>query len=152
MLYLVNVIRQANIEDLNDVHDIEAVSFKDPYPKGFLKALFQIYPETSFVAMKNDQVIGYIIASSDRGDGHLISIAVHPRERRQKVGQALMNKLLAILHRQKVTLLRLEVRKSNQIAHMFYQKLGFEFSHVIPQYYYDEDGWVFYKTVERAVS
>ena len=146
------MIRQANIEDLNDVHDIEAVSFKDPYPKGFLKALFQIYPETSFVAMKNDQVIGYIIASSDRGDGHLISIAVHPLERRQKVGEALVKKLLAILHKQKVTLLRLEVRKTNEIAQMFYKKLGFEYSHVIPQHYYDEEGWVFYKTVERAVS
>ena len=56
LLYLVNVIRQANIDDLNDVHDIETVSFKDPYPKGFLKALFQIYPETSFVAMKNDKL------------------------------------------------------------------------------------------------
>jgi ribosomal-protein-alanine N-acetyltransferase len=145
------MIRKATIEDLNEVHEIESVSFKDPYPRGFLKALFQIYPETSLVAMKNEQVIGYIIASSDRGDGHLISIAVHPQERRQKVGEVLIKKLLAILHKQKISLLRLEVRKSNEIAQMFYQKLGFEFSHVIPQYYYDEDGWAFYKTVEKTV-
>jgi ribosomal-protein-alanine N-acetyltransferase len=145
------MIRKATIEDLNEVHGIESVSFKDPYPRGFLKAHFQIYPETSLVAMRDEQVIGYIIASSDRDDGHLISIAVHPRERRQKVGEALIKKLLAILHKQKITLLRLEVRKSNEIAQMFYQKLGFEFSHVIPQYYYDEDGWAFYKTVEKTV-
>jgi ribosomal-protein-alanine N-acetyltransferase len=145
------MIRKATIEDLNEVHGIEFVSFKDPYPRGFLKALFHIYPETSLVAMKNERVIGYIIASSERGDGHLISIAVHPRERRLNVGEALVKKLLAILHKQKVTLLRLEVRKSNEIAQMFYKKLGFEFSHVIPHYYYDEDGWAFYKTVEKAV-
>ena len=145
------MIRKATIEDLNEVHGIESVSFKDPYPRGFLKALFQIYPETSLVAMRDEQVIGYIIASSDRDDGHLISIAVHPRERRQKVGEALIKKLLAILHKQKITLLRLEVRKSNEIAQIFYKKLGFEFSHVIPQYYYDEDGWAFYKTVDKAV-
>jgi ribosomal-protein-alanine N-acetyltransferase len=149
---LIDVIRKATIKDLSEVHDIESVSFKDPYPRGFLKALFQIYPETSLVALKNERVIGYIIASSDRGDGHLISIAVHPLERRQNVGEALIKTLLAILHKQRVTLLRLEVRKSNEVAQMFYKKLGFEFSHVIPQYYYDEDGWVFYKTVEKAVS
>lgn len=146
------MIRKATVEDLNEVHSIESVSFKDPYPRGFLKALFQIYPETSLVAVKNDQVIGYIIASSERGDGHLISLAVHPLERRQNVGEALIKTLLTILHKQRVTLLRLEVRKSNKVAQMFYKKLGFKFSHVIPQYYYDEDGWVFYKTVEKTVS
>lgn len=149
---MVDVIRKATIEDLKEVHRIESVSFKDPYPRGFLKALFQIYPETSLVAVKNERVIGYVIASSDRGDGHLISIAVHPLARRQKVGEALMKKLLAMLHKRKVTLLRLEVRKSNEIAQRFYNKLGFEFSHVIPQYYYDEDGWAFYKMVESGVS
>ena len=111
MSQLVDIIRKATSEDLNEVHAIESISFKDPYPRGFLKALFQIYPETSLVAVKNERVIGYIIASSDRGDGHLIAIAVHPLERRQNVGEALVKKLLAILHKQKVTLLRLEVRK-----------------------------------------
>ncbi len=148
---MIDVIRPALIEDLNDVHNIESLSFKDPYPRGFLKALFQIYSETCLVAVKNKQVIGYIIASSDRGDGHLISIAVHPKERRRKIGEALIKKLLLILQKQGVTLLRLEVRKTNEFAQIFYKKLGFEFSHVISQYYIDEDGWVFYKTLESAV-
>jgi ribosomal-protein-alanine N-acetyltransferase len=147
---MIDVIRPANIQDLNEVHQLESLSFKDPYPRGFLKALFHIYSDTSLVAVKKDRVIGYIIASSDRGDGHLISIAVHPMERRQKVGEALVRELLVILRQQGVTLLRLEVRKTNELAQMFYKKLGFTFSHVIPQYYCDEDGWVFYKTIERA--
>jgi ribosomal-protein-alanine N-acetyltransferase len=146
---MIDVIRPANLKDLNEVHQLESISFKDPYPRGFLKALFQIYSDTSLVAVKNDRVIGYIIASADREDGHLISIAVHPIERRQKVGKALIRALLAILRQQGVTLLRLEVRKTNELAQMFYKKLGFKFSHVIPQYYCDEDGWVFYKTVEQ---
>ena len=138
-------IRVAQAADLPRVHDIEARSFREPYPSALIATLFARHPQTFLVAEREGRVVGYVIASTFRDRAHLISIAVAPEARRQKIGHALLRRLLQRLKDMGgVHTVRLEVRQSNKIAQRFYERLGFQYSHVVAGYYPDEDGLVYF--------
>lgn len=141
-------IREASREDLDAVYAIEKQSFKDPYPMDFLGFLYEADRKTFLVAEKDGAVVGYIIASVERDLGHIISIAVNPLERNKNIGRALMGKVLKILKTSDVTSVRLEVRRSNIEAQSFYEELGFKHSHVLENYYGDEDALVYFKQLK----
>jgi ribosomal-protein-alanine N-acetyltransferase len=141
------IIRKVSKKDLNAIYEIERLSFRRPYPNGFLKTLYTIYSNHFLIAEKNGQPVGYILATHTHNNGHIISIAVHPSVRRKGIGKKLLTTLEEALNKLGVTLLRLEVRKSNILAQHFYEELDFTFSYTIEHYYNDEDGLVYYKTL-----
>jgi len=140
-------IRTVSREDLERVYDIEKESFKDPYPLAFISFLYDTDQKTFLVAEKDGTVVGYIIASAENNKGHIISIAIHPSERRKEIGRALMGEILKILKEIGVTTVILEVRKSNIEAQKLYEFLGFKYSHDLDKYYCDEDALVYFKTL-----
>ena len=140
-------IRNVSRGDLERVYDIEKESFRDPYPPAFINFLYDIDQKTFLVAEKDGTVVGYIIASADRDRGHIISIAIHPSERRKEIGRALMGEMLKILEDIGVATVRLEVRKSNIEAQKLYELLGFKYSHDLDKYYSDEDALVYLKSL-----
>lgn len=133
------MIRRFNLSDLFQILKIEHKSFpKSPYDWETFVSLFSKYPDTFLVFTNKhkkgeEEIWGYIIYSPD---GHIISIAVHPKYRRKGVGTKLINQALSSPHLKKVWA---EVRQSNTIAHAFYLKLGFEIIGILPNYYGDED-------------
>ena len=130
-------IRQAKIEDLPRIYEIEALSFKDPYPYHYLKALYHLSP-IFLVATLSNEVAGYIIALLRwKNMGHIISLAVHPSYRRKGIGKLLLNRTLVILRGLGATSCRLEVREDNIPAQLLYRSLGFLESHRIKGYYSD---------------
>jgi len=141
-------IRKAVEKDLEALYEIERLSFKDPYPPGFMRALYDLNSQIFLVAENDGRPVGYVIAAQDRGSGHIFSIAVHPSERGKRIGTRLMTEALKILKNHSVTTVRLEVRKSNNTAQRFYNALGFKYSHTIDGYYNDEDGLVYYKSLQ----
>lgn len=138
-------IREASREDLDAVYEIEKQSFKDPYSLDFLGFLHEVNHKTFLVGEKDGGVIGYVIASVERDLGHIISIAVHPLERKKNIGGAIMGEVLKILKVRGVNMVRLEARQSNIEAHSFYESLGFKRSYVLESYYGDEDALVYFK-------
>ena len=129
--------------DLGRLLQIEELSFpKSPYSRMTLLQLFLLYPETFWVYVdltgerKGEEVCAYLVFS---GDGHLISLAVHPNDRRKGIAEALVRKAMESLP---VKSMQAEVRRSNRVARAFYRKLGFRVSGVIPNYYGDEDALV----------
>ncbi|MFH0749110.1 MAG: ribosomal protein S18-alanine N-acetyltransferase [Candidatus Bathyarchaeota archaeon] len=132
-------------DDLERVYEIEKESFKDPYPLSFINYLYEVNQKTFRVAEKDGKIIGYIIASVEGDIGHIVSIAIHPSERKKDVGRKLMDDVLELLLSASVTTVRLEVRKSNIEAQRFYEILGFKFSYVIDKYYGDEDALIYLK-------
>jgi len=138
-------IREASREDLDAVYEIEKQSFKDPYSMDFLGFLYEVDRKTFLIAEKDGVVVGYIIAAVEKNLGHIVSIAVHPLERNKKVGRAMMDKVLKILKASDATLVRLEARRSNIEAQSFYEALGFKRSHVLENYYCDEDALIYFK-------
>jgi ribosomal-protein-alanine N-acetyltransferase len=142
------VIRKATERDLDAIYEIERLCFKDPYPHTFLQALYNLNPKTFFIAEHAEIPVGYVIATEDRGHGHILAIAVHPSERRKGIGKRLIVESLQALRSLGVTTVRLEVRQSNFEAQRFYEEQGFIYSHTIERYYDDEDARIYYHSLQ----
>ena len=139
--------RKATKQDLPTVYTIEKESFKDPYPPFLIDLLLRLNPEAFLVVEESGEILGYVVASQNRNEGNIVSIAVSPRYRGKEIGRRLMAEVLSILKKSGVETVRLEVRKSNTSAQHFYEVLGFEYNHDAIGYYGDEDAKVYYKAL-----
>ncbi len=135
------MIRPFSLSDLESILRIESHSFpKSPYHWATFLQLHMLHPDTFLVCCNAnrspEEVLGYIIFSKN---GHLISIAVHPRYRRKGIGTHLLRKVMDTPHLQKVWA---EVRRSNVAAQSFYSKLEFKTVGIVPKYYGNEDALI----------
>jgi len=138
-------IRTVYSRELATVHKIEKISFKNPYPLTFIKSLYFWNPKTFLVAVKKEEIVGYIIATTQTDVGLIISIAVIPSEKRKGIGKSLITAIIHFLKDIRMNSVRLEVRRSNITAQRFYEALGFECTHTIHLYYGTEDAFVYFK-------
>ena len=140
-------IREARVEDLRDVFEIELKCFPDPYPMDLLRKLLSSYPRTFLVAETDGRIVGYIIAGVRwLSVGHILAIAVDPAYRGRGIGTSLMREVFRRFREDGVRHVRLEVRKSNVVAISFYHKLGFIERFEVPFYYSDGETAI---TMER---
>jgi len=137
------MIRPFSFSDLDPILQIESQSFpKSPYDWTTFLNLHTLSPETFLVYIntnrgrKEEKISGYIIFTQD---GHIISIAVYPQDRRKGIGTQLLQRVMKTPHLKKVWA---EVRRSNQGAQAFYAKLGFQIMGSIPNYYGNEDALI----------
>jgi ribosomal-protein-alanine N-acetyltransferase len=137
------MIRPVSLSDLDSILQIENQSFpKSPYDWTTFLNLHTLYPETFLVyvntsrGQKKEEILGYIIFTQD---GHIISIAVHPQDRRKGIGAQLLQRAMKTPHLKKVWA---EVRRSNQGAQAFYARLGFQIIGLVPNYYGNEDALI----------
>lgn len=167
------ILRLVQRNDLDQIMSIEQQSFRYPFTFSTFEMLLQNSPELFLVAthrVKDSQeILGYAVAQlydaifADEKKsqshfimpkrmlpakpgltGHIVSIAVHPRYRRQGIGSKLMDKLLKLLQDRKCVQVRLEVKVTDKAAHALYDKFGFRQVGVIPGYYNEkEDAAVF---------
>ncbi len=127
------MIRRFELKDLMQILEIERNSFpKTPYSVSTLMYLSHYY---SFLVYEEDKISGYVVY--DPANGHIISIAVRPENRRKSIGSKLMNEVFKDCKR-----VWLEVRVSNEAAQRFYERLGFQKKGRIERYYGDEDALV----------
>ncbi len=142
-------LRRATINDLPAIQRIERLSFRDPYPPYYTKALLESLADISLIAEINEKIVGYIFSRIEYGDtGHIISIAVDPRWRRRGIGKALMLEAMKLLKNAGCESVYLEVRVSNHIAINLYRNLGFKIIKRIPRYYRDgEDAFLMQRSL-----
>ncbi len=104
-----------------------------------------------FVALLNDEVIGYCGYWWIFDEGQITNIAVHPKFRQKGIASALMDKMVEKCSVTDVYSLTLEVRKSNQAAISLYEKYGFERVGLRPKYYDNkEDAVLMTKEIEQV--
>ena len=77
------------------------------------------------VAERQGVVAGYIVAHCVADEGEILNLGVAPAHRRQGIGHALVERLLAVLGRRGVRGVYLEVRESNTAARRLYEAFGF---------------------------
>ncbi|MBM5804746.1 MAG: ribosomal-protein-alanine N-acetyltransferase [Candidatus Verstraetearchaeota archaeon] len=131
------LIRDARLDDLDAIFEIEQRSFTDPYPRGLLKAFFYL-PGVYIVAVSEGKVIGYAVGIVRYESlGHVVSIAVDESMRRKGVGERLMKETIERLCSKGTKRVRIEVRQSNIPAIVLYTKLGFTVEGKIKRYYAD---------------
>jgi ribosomal-protein-alanine N-acetyltransferase len=145
------LIRLVEASDAPGVYAVEKVCFHDPYPSRFLDALIKTERDRFFVAVEDEKVVGYAVATASRKDGHLVSVAVNPPCRRRGIGTALLSAVTRRLVEERVHEIHLEVRKGNRAAMSFYERMGFRIFSEITHYYSDgEDAWVLKRREESS--
>lgn len=119
------MIREMEIEDLAQVVPIEEECFTIPWTEnGFFT--FLIREDALFlVAEEEDEILGYIGILMVPEEGDIVNVCVRPSARRRHVGARLVEELLDRAERMGVTVIHLEVRKSNAPAIALYEKFGF---------------------------
>lgn len=137
------------VEDLEQVLDIEALSFPTPWSRNaFMYELLE-NERAVYCVVKNsfDKVIAYIGMWVVFDEGHITNLAVHPAYRHQGVATFLLNSFIKIAREKNVKHLTLEVRRTNLIAQELYQKMGFVHMGVRRKYYLDnnEDAFIMWK-------
>ena len=120
-------VRKANDTDILKVMQINQETLPENYPEFFFRDLLNKYPEAFFVAESEDTLIGYIMCRMEGGisnfgiswvrKGHIVSVTVLPRYRRQGVGTELISQsIIAMKESYDAKEVILEVRVSNAAA------------------------------------
>ncbi|MGD0152492.1 MAG: ribosomal protein S18-alanine N-acetyltransferase [Thermacetogeniaceae bacterium] len=111
--------------DIAQILAIENVSFPTPWAEyAFLSELknkFAVY----YVAVHEDQVVGYAGMWLFSGEAHITTIGVHPDWRGQGLGKMFMDKMINQARDRGASTMILEVRPSNAAARYLYKKMGF---------------------------
>jgi ribosomal-protein-alanine N-acetyltransferase len=144
-------IRQATRADLLAVFRIEKSCFSQPWPYSAFESFLE---EPGFlVAVRGTDVLGYVVSdvtpNHGRGIGHIKDIAVHPDARGVGLGRLLLQRALVTLSVGGASMVKLEVRVSNDVARSLYNDVGFEPARRVPRYYADgEDALLMLLDVE----
>ncbi|XQY93813.1 ribosomal protein S18-alanine N-acetyltransferase [Metabacillus sp. HB246100] len=144
-------IRKMEKSDLDQVHEIEQLSFTVPWSKESLlyeieQNLFAKY----MVVELEGKVVGYCGVWVIMEDAQITNIAVHPDFRGMKIGEALLTFAIQLSKEMNAKRLSLEVRVTNYIAQSLYKKLGFTVGGIRKRYYTDnqEDALVMWVNVQ----
>ncbi len=117
--------REATIEDLDRIEEIEKDSFTDNWRfDAFNSCLIGPFYDMN-VATIDDRIIGYSIMKCIYEDGELIRIAVDKSMRGKGIGGEILELQLDRARHLGVEKVFLDVRKSNEAAISMYEKLGF---------------------------
>ena len=132
-------IRKMTEKDLDEVLEIEKVSFPSPWSRGLFERELSTPFSRSFVATRqgNPAVVAYLCFWLVDTEGHLLNLAVHPRHRGQKIGGGILGFGIDYCRREGVRLVTLEVRRSNSRALSLYRKFHFQPRGVRRRYYTD---------------
>ncbi|ABI55907.1 [SSU ribosomal protein S18P]-alanine acetyltransferase [Alkalilimnicola ehrlichii MLHE-1] len=111
--------------DLPEVVQVEQRSYSWPWSYGIFRDCLRAgYP--GWVYVRGGHIVGFVLISAVAGEGHILNLCVSPEVRREGVGQALLERVIADAPTFEVQELFLEVRPSNKGAQALYRSAGFE--------------------------
>jgi ribosomal-protein-alanine N-acetyltransferase len=123
-------------DDLEQVTEIERVTFPDPWSKrSFAAMLRQDHIHAIVLPGPGKTIEGYAMASLVADEGEILNIAVREDARGKGSGRLMLDALLAYLGKGGATRIFLEVRRSNDAAIGLYKASGFVPLGVRPSYY-----------------
>ncbi len=120
------VIRPATADDIAAILGIERASFGDPWTEKSFRGLLPRPEVLTRVVERAGEVLGYSVTFTAADEAEIANLAVAPAARRQQLGAALLDDLLATLRARGVAVTYLEVREGNAAAQALYASRGFE--------------------------
>lgn len=82
-------------------------------------------PDTCFVAIENNEIVGVIMAGNDGRRGFIYHTAVSPNFRHQGIGKKLVNTAMDALKANGINKVALVVFDRNKDANIFWESMGF---------------------------
>lgn len=141
-------VRAMELKDVDAVWEIEKLSFRTPWSReSFVEEMTVNQRARYVVAELGDEVVGYGGMWLIVDEAHITNIAVHPDYRGQRIGERIVEAMIAAAHRESISSLTLEVRVRNTAAINLYKKLGFDEVGIRKGYYTDtgEDALIMWK-------
>jgi len=133
-------IEPMRLGDLDDVMEIEKLSFKSPWSGlVFLEELARDWAHVDVVrdlARRRAVAFGNYWQVAD--EVHLLNLATHPEARRAGHASRMLAHIVAFGRAQGCRLITLEVRRSNAAALRLYRRYGFRAVGVRPNYYAED--------------
>jgi [ribosomal protein S18]-alanine N-acetyltransferase len=142
-------LREASQADLDRIALIEKAAFPEPWNRAMIEADLRGSDGLNFVAEKEGELIGYLLATRIIDEVHIHKLGVAGAWRRRGVASALMHVLVELAHELGCSTMTLEVREPNRPARRFYEGLGFRTEYRRPRYYPNGDDAI---VMTRAVS
>jgi ribosomal-protein-alanine N-acetyltransferase len=136
------LIRQMTSADLEQVSEIDSVSFSLPWPKTSFEYELR-NPVSHLIVIETEgsngekRIAGMICTWVIEEEGHIATFAIHPGYRRLGLANRLLGEALLQAAREGVELVYLEVRRSNLAAIHMYEKFGFKTTGIRAGYYSD---------------
>jgi [ribosomal protein S18]-alanine N-acetyltransferase len=140
-------VRRLTYADLPDVVAVERRAFPTPWSLAMFVLELSKPSGICLAAVREGELVGYIICSRYDTVWHVMNVAVDPAHRRIGVATALLVTLLERIA-DPAAQLTLEVRASNDPAIALYEQLGFRAAGVRRRYYQDngEDAVIMWRT------
>ena len=129
-------IRKMTKEDAKELSKLDKVSFSVPWSENQFKGEAENEIATYYLATDDEKIVGYIGYWNVLNEGNITNIAVLPEYRRQKIASSLLEYAIKNAIAEKLSLMTLEVRKSNEPAKNLYSKFGFEALGIRKDYYH----------------
>ncbi len=146
-------IEPMGLEDLPTVQAIEEASFTTPWPPHAYRSEIETNRLAQYiVARVGGEVVAYAGMWMMVDEAHVTTFAVHPRWRRQRIGERLLLTLLDLARSRRAREATLEVRLSNLAARRLYEKYGFRPVGLRPRYYSDDNEDALIMTTESLDS
>jgi len=129
-------VRHAKKNDLEQVLEIEKLTFSDPW--GYYN--FQAALEDIFLVFGEQDISGFLVAVCCHRDirGSIVKLGVHPEHRRQGIATQLLKAALRMLGDRGMLEVCLIVEITRKPAIALYEKLGFEIIRTIHMSYEDD--------------
>lgn len=117
-------IRQMQISDAKDVHEIERLVAINPWSQKLFADCVRVGYEC-WVIGDEHQISGYSVLSSAVNEAHLLNIGIAPTQQRKGHGTQLLTHMIERAELAGATKIFLEVRASNTIAQAVYERFNF---------------------------
>lgn len=117
-------VEKLAVEHLEQIAELEQLCFADPWSE---KALELLVADGAYgaICLQDGRVIAYGGVLWAPGEGQITNIATHPNARRQGMGAAILEHLIAEARSRACEQLSLEARVSNTPAIALYERYGF---------------------------
>ena len=131
-------IREMMIDDLADLEKIEQESFGEEAWSGTGLLTYLIRDDSLFLVAEEDgEAVGYAALLMVPYEADLIKVAVRKDRRHRGIASSILEEMFRRAPEKGVTVIHLEVRKSNENALALYRKEGFRESGIRRDYYLD---------------
>ncbi len=123
-------IRKMTIADYDEIYSLwlscagMGLNSLDDTKDGIARFL-ERNPETCFVALIDDRIVGAIMVGTDGRRGYIYHTAVHPDYRRQGIAKALVETALSAVERLGINKVALVVFGRNKCGNEFWERIGF---------------------------
>jgi ribosomal-protein-alanine N-acetyltransferase len=131
---MVSMLHKLTEFDIPELVAIETLTQHSPWPEDVFKKCIEIGTQ-GWVIKDHLHIVGFVLFLSKLDEGHILNIAIHPSYQRQGYGQQLLNQVISAAKEEKLTVIFLEVRMSNDQAIALYEKMGFSQIGVRKGYY-----------------